>query len=87
MPGELGRCWCVCAYCLLAPAAEPISPRVIFLEACTRGSDFGYRPFHDKWAMGGGGGKTGGEVSSMYSYIQLPHVSPLRVFPIDSQMG
>nr|DAO51461.1 MAG TPA: hypothetical protein [Caudoviricetes sp.] len=31
---------------------------------------------------GGGSGKTGGAVSCMYSYIQLPHAFASRAFPI-----
>ena len=87
MTGELGRCGCVCERCLLAPAAEPISPRAFFSEGMRTGRRFRVCPPANDLAMGGGGGKTGGEVSSMYSYIQLPHVSSLRAFPIDSQMG
>lgn len=87
MPGSWGAAGtCACA-ANKPPAAEPISPPRVFSEGMRTGRRFRVCPPVDDLAMGGGSGKTGGEVSSMYSYIQLPHVSPLRAFPTDCQMG
>lgn len=74
--------------------ALPISSRCrankpprVFSESMRAGRRFRVYPPANDLAMGGGSGKTGGGVSSMYSYIQLPHASPLRAFPTDYQMG
>lgn len=71
----------------ISPCCGANKPPRVFSEGMRTGRRFRVCHPANDLAMGGGSGKIGGEVSSMYSYIQLPHVSPLRVFPTDSQMG
>nr|DAG46704.1 MAG TPA: hypothetical protein [Caudoviricetes sp.] len=87
MPGELGHCGCVCACCLLAPAAEPISPRAFFLRACAREGASGDALPRTIWQWEGVAEKQGARSLVCIVISSFPMYRLSELFPLIPRWG